>query len=146
VQLGFERRTGRGATDPFNVSLNFGYKAYLFKACWKEALRAGFDPNIGFLHLERPGKPSLILDLMEEFRPLIDRVCLSLYTRGSMPARVINARGRLTRIAYAKLLETLDERLQRSYGLDRRIGEQVSLLRDVIMGRCVEYVPYRMDW
>ena len=43
---------------------------------------AGLDPAVGFLHRDRPGRPGLALDLMEEFRPyLADRLALSLINR-----------------------------------------------------------------
>jgi CRISPR-associated protein Cas1 len=41
---------------------------------WGAALNAGLEPFAGFLHVDRPGKPSLVLDLVEEFRePVVDR-------------------------------------------------------------------------
>lgn len=47
------------------------------------ALRAvGLDPQVGFLHQLRPGRPSLALDLIEEFRPVVDALVLDLLTRG----------------------------------------------------------------
>ena len=46
------------------------------------ARRVGLDPAVGFLHRDRPGRPSLALDLMEEFRPVLaDRLALSLINR-----------------------------------------------------------------
>ena len=48
---------------------------------------AGLDPSVGFLHVDRPGRPGLALDLMEEFRPLIaDRVALALVNRQQVSA------------------------------------------------------------
>ncbi|RPI70394.1 MAG: CRISPR-associated endonuclease Cas1, partial [Desulfobacteraceae bacterium] len=49
----------------------------------------GLDPAVGFLHRDRPGRPSLALDIMEEFRPFIaDRLVLSLINR-----KQVNAKG-----------------------------------------------------
>ena len=48
------------------------------------AERLGLDPAVGFLHRDRPGRPSLALDLMEEFRHLADRVALTLINRGQL--------------------------------------------------------------
>jgi CRISP-associated protein Cas1 len=48
----------------------------------------GFDPQVGFLHADRPGRASLALDLMEELRPVMaDRLALTLINRGQMKAR-----------------------------------------------------------
>jgi len=61
-----------------NALLSFLYT--LLRHDVEGALEAvGLDPAVGFLHRDRPGRPSLALDLMEEFRaPLADRVALSL--------------------------------------------------------------------
>jgi CRISPR-associated protein Cas1 len=48
---------------------------------------AGLDPSVGFLHADRPGRPGLALDLMEEFRPLLaDRLALALVNRQQVRA------------------------------------------------------------
>ncbi|MEM2841527.1 MAG: CRISPR-associated endonuclease Cas1 [Candidatus Bathyarchaeia archaeon] len=143
--LNFHNRIGRGAVDPFNVVLNFGYQAYLFRCCWKEIVRSGFDPYDGFLHSKRPGKPSLVLDIMEEFRPLVDRVCLSLFTRNTMPKKILNKQNRLSKIAYATLLETLHARLQGHYHMDDRIADQILKVRGAVVRNDI-YKPYKMSW
>ena len=57
--------------------LNYGY-AILYSQVWGAVLNAGLEPFAGFLHVDRPGKPSLVLDLTEEFRqPVVDRVVLA---------------------------------------------------------------------
>ncbi|MBI2527298.1 MAG: CRISPR-associated endonuclease Cas1 [Candidatus Rokubacteria bacterium] len=46
-------------------------------------MNAGLEPFAGFLHVDRPGKPSLVLDLVEEFRqPVVDRAVIAALTRG----------------------------------------------------------------
>ena len=78
----FEGRTGRGAADPVNALLNYGY-GVLAQAVWGAVLNAGLEPYAGFLHVDRPGKPSLVLDLMEEFRaPVVDRPVIAMCRRG----------------------------------------------------------------
>ena len=71
-------RNRRPPTDPMNALLSFLYTLLAHDCCG--ALEGvGLDPQIGFLHEIRPGRPSLALDLMEEFRALLaDRVALSL--------------------------------------------------------------------
>jgi CRISPR-associated protein Cas1 len=74
-------RTRRPPRDPVNCVLSFAY-ALLRNDCVGAAVAAGLDPNVGFLHTDRPGRPSLALDLMEEFRPLLaDRLALTLINR-----------------------------------------------------------------
>ena len=83
-QFIFVGRTRRPPTDKVNAMLSFLYSMLtndLRSAC--EA--SGLDAAVGFLHRDRPGRPSLALDLMEEFRPvMVDRLVLSLINRGQV--------------------------------------------------------------
>lgn len=73
----FLGRRGRGATDEVNAALNYGY-GILYAQVWGAVLNAGLEPFAGFLHVDRPGKPSLVLDLTEEFRqPVVDRAVIA---------------------------------------------------------------------
>ncbi len=79
-------RTRRPPLDPANALLSFCY-ALLLSDCVAGLTSAGLDPNVGFLHSDRPGRPSLALDLMEEFRTLAaDRVVLTLINRKQVAA------------------------------------------------------------
>ncbi len=81
-EFGFPGRTGRYAEDPVNAMLNYGY-ALLEGEVWRGVHFAGLDPYGGFLHVDRPGKPSLVLDLMEEFRQqVVDKRVVALITKG----------------------------------------------------------------
>jgi len=74
-------RNRRPPLDPTNALLSFSY-ALLLHDCISALVATGLDPSVGFLHSDRPGRPSLALDLMEEFRPLIaDRHVLTLINR-----------------------------------------------------------------
>ncbi len=77
----FNGRSRRPPLDPVNALLSFLY--VLLAADCRSALETvGLDPQMGFLHRDRPGRASLALDVMEEFRaPLADRVCLTLVNR-----------------------------------------------------------------
>ncbi|MBH8553477.1 type I-D CRISPR-associated endonuclease Cas1 [Nostocaceae cyanobacterium CENA357] len=77
----FATRNRRPPTDPVNSLLSLGYS--LLRHDIQGALNiVGFDPYLGYLHTERYGRPSLALDLMEEFRPLIvDAVVLTAINR-----------------------------------------------------------------
>lgn len=73
----FETRTRRPPLDPVNALLSFAYSLLSHDCIW--ALESvGLDSYVGFLHRDRPGRSSLALDLMEEFRPCIaDRFVLT---------------------------------------------------------------------
>ena len=74
----FTVRNRRPPRDPVNSLLSFAY-AMLTKDCFSAVCTVGFDPYKGFFHAGRHGKPSLALDLLEEFRPVIaDSVVLTL--------------------------------------------------------------------
>jgi CRISPR-associated protein Cas1 len=74
----FRERSRRPPMDNMNALLSFLYTLLAHDV--SAALEAvGLDPAVGFLHRDRPGRPGLALDLMEEFRPfLADRLALSL--------------------------------------------------------------------
>lgn len=77
----FHGRSRRPPTDKVNALLSFVYTLLTHDA--SSALEAvGLDPQVGYLHADRSGRPSLALDLVEEFRPFIaDRLVLSLINR-----------------------------------------------------------------
>ncbi len=83
----FTKRNRRPPRDPVNALLSFAY-AILCKDCFSAVCAVGFDPYIGFYHCGKHGRPSLALDLMEEFRAVIaDSVVLTLInTRALTPA------------------------------------------------------------
>jgi CRISPR-associated protein Cas1 len=77
----FNGRSRRPPRDPVNALLSFLY-TLLTHDCRSAAESVGLDPAVGFLHRDRPGRPSLALDLMEELRPVLaDRLALSLINR-----------------------------------------------------------------
>jgi CRISPR-associated protein Cas1 len=78
-----DRRTRRPPRDRFNALLSFLYSMWM-NDCRSALEAAGLDPQIGFLHALRPGRAALALDLMEEFRPLADRLALTLVNRGQI--------------------------------------------------------------
>jgi CRISPR-associated protein Cas1 len=81
-KIEFSGREHQGAGDPVNSLLNYGY-GMLYTQVWGAIVQAGLEPFAGFLHVDRPGKPSLVLDLTEEFRPqLVDRVVLAYIGKG----------------------------------------------------------------
>lgn len=81
-EAGFGGRTGPGAGDAVNAALNYGY-GILYSHVWGAAMNAGLEPFAGFLHVDRSGKPSMVLDLVEEFRqPVVDRALFTWLNKG----------------------------------------------------------------
>ena len=79
--FGMRQRSRRPPRDRINALLSFAY-ALLANECASAVETAGLDPQVGFLHTLRPGRPALALDLMEEFRSIVaDRLVLSLINR-----------------------------------------------------------------
>jgi len=64
------------SSDPVNLCLNICYNL-LSGQIWKYTIKFGLDPFMGYLHVDRPGKLSLVFDLMEPFRPIADRFLVS---------------------------------------------------------------------
>lgn len=87
----FERRSRRPPLDRFNALLSFLY-TLLVHDCRTAVESVGLDAQLGFLHAVRPGRPALALDLMEEFRPLADRLALTLINRGQLTEKDFEAR------------------------------------------------------
>jgi CRISPR-associated protein Cas1 len=86
-EIRFRGRSRRPPLDPVNALLSFLY-TLLTHDCRSAAESVGLDPAVGFLHRDRPGRPSLALDLMEELRPVLaDRLALSLFNRRQLRAR-----------------------------------------------------------
>jgi CRISP-associated protein Cas1 len=91
-EIRFLGRSRRPPLDPVNALLSFLY-TLLTHDCRSAAEGVGLDPAVGFLHRDRPGRPSLALDLMEELRPILaDRLVLSLLNRRQLRARDFETR------------------------------------------------------
>jgi len=83
----FEQRNRRPPRDPVNALLSFAY-ALLCSECAGALEACGLDPQVGYLHALRSGRPALALDLMEEFRaPIADRFVLALVNRQQLKAK-----------------------------------------------------------
>jgi CRISPR-associated protein Cas1 len=145
----FFGRINRGATDKVNSMLNYGY-GILYSQVWGAVVSAGLEPFAGFLHVDRPGKPSLVLDLVEEFRqPVVDRTVVSHVNLGE----AINMEGGLldadTRKSISrKILERLESRETYSgkkYQIRSIIQIQARCLASFLRGE-KEYNPFSFKW
>ena len=149
--LGWPGREGRGALDPFNAALNYGY-GILAAHVERALVVAGLDPYGGFLHADRPGKASLIFDVIEEFRqPVVDRTLLGLVNRGFAIKR--DDTGRLESETRHKLAEKLKERLDATelYEGKRQplrivLQSQARHIATFLRGDRAEYQPFAMGW
>jgi CRISPR-associated protein Cas1 len=88
----FKERSRRPPRDNMNALLSFLYTLLVHDV--QAALETvGLDPQVGFLHQDRPGRPGLALDMMEELRPfLADRLALSLVNRRQVSSSGFQAR------------------------------------------------------
>ncbi len=144
-------RTGRGATDPVNAALNYGY-GILYAQVERAVVLAGLDPYAGFIHADRPGKPSLVLDMVEEFRvPVVDRTVFAMINRGTkLEMDKENLLVQETRRAIAdSVLERLDkpERYERKkVALRHIIQNQARHVATFVRGERAVYKPFVVRW
>jgi CRISPR-associated protein Cas1 len=87
----FEGRNRRPPRDAINAVLSFLY-ALLRNDCVSALTAIGLDPFVGYLHSDRAGRESLALDLMEEFRPWVERLGITLLNRGELKSADFNYR------------------------------------------------------
>lgn len=76
----FERRTQNPGLDPFNVCLNYMY-GITYQGIEKIIILSGLDPTAGFYHKDAYAKPTLVFDLIEPCRPIIDKALVYLFSR-----------------------------------------------------------------
>ena len=121
-------------------------------------LAAGFDPAVGFLHQDRPGRPSLGLDLMEEFRaPFADRAVLALLNReqvrdsdfdrdGSGALRLKDEARRTVLVHWQERRKEVIEHplTEEKVALGVISHVQARVLARVLRGDAAEYAPYLM--
>jgi CRISPR-associated protein Cas1 len=151
----FRERNRRPPKDPVNSLLSFGY-SILLNNVLVTIVSTGLDPFIGFLHTQEYGRPSLALDLMEEFRPLlVDRVILSLILSRQIKKNdfIKNIEGGVLIKDKAKkrLIDAINKRmnLQHYHPLFKRrleyrriIEAQVRLFEKLILDEIEEYKPF----
>nr|WP_321500800.1 CRISPR-associated endonuclease Cas1 [uncultured Dethiosulfovibrio sp.] len=125
----FSQRNRRPPKDPVNALLSFGYTLLLGRVTSAVTI-AGLDPCVGFLHPEYRGRPSLALDLMEEFRsPVVDRMIISLLNQQLLSPEnfssqenggvMLDKKGRL------KIVRSFSERIRQEV-VNRATGQRSS--------------------
>ena len=151
ADLAWPGRRTQGATDPLNSALNYGY-GILYGAVERACVLAGLDPYAGFLHVDRPGKPSLVLDLIEEFRqPIVDKTVIGMVNKG-MPV-TLDEQGRLIpesrKLLANKVLERLDGAEQfegKRHCLQSIIQMQARHVATFVRDERKGYEPFAMSW
>lgn len=151
----FNGRNRRPPRDPVNALLSFLY-ALLLTDCVAAVEGVGMDPQVGFLHAVRPGRPALGLDLMEELRPVVaDRLALTLINRRQVTnahfderpggAISLTEEGRkLVIVAYQqrKREELTHPTVGRSVPVGLIPHIQARILARTLRGDMEEYIPY----
>jgi len=148
-------RSRRPPLDRMNALLSFAY-TLLAQDCIAAAEGVGLDPQVGYLHVLRPGRPALALDLMEELRPVLaDRLVLTLINRRQIQrddfvereggAVLLSDKGRKTfLVAYQE--RKRDEVQHRVLGKKLPLGlvvhVQARLLARHLRGDLPEYLPF----
>ncbi len=145
------RRETRGATDLVNQCLNYGY-GILYAQVERAVLLAGLDPYAGYLHEDRPGKPSLVLDLIEEFRQMIVDRCVFALLNQRVPLAQ-DASGRLDAPTRTLLARRVNERLEtdapyrgRRPRLRTILQSQARHLATYLRGESAPYTPWMARW
>ena len=150
----FTARTRRPPLDPVNALLSFLY-SLLTKEAVRACLAVNLDPYVGFFHQLRYGRPSLALDLTEEFRPLIaDSVVLTLLNNGVLGGSDFLRRGpacALREPARRRVVEAFEDRMDTlvrhplfgyTVSYRRVIEVQARLVARVVAGELERYPPF----
>lgn len=147
----FTTRTRRPPRDPVNALLSLGY-TFLMSAVYRAVVMVGLDPCLGFLHSLEYGRPSLVLDLMEEWRPvLIDSLVSAIlnlevlkpsdFQRFDYEDDVDNEEGiRLTSAGWRKFVSQYERRMNDK--VTYHIDGMERLYRDIILCQARQFVQY----
>jgi CRISPR-associated protein Cas1 len=150
ADCGWPGREGRGATDSINCALNYGY-GILYGQVERALVLAGLDPYAGFIHVDRPGKPSLTLDLIEEFRQaVVDRTVIGLVNKG---VAIEQTDGRLEHATRRMLAEKVLGRLESAEPYEGKrlplraiLQSQARHLAGFFRGERASYEPFVSSW
>ncbi|MBS7612287.1 CRISPR-associated endonuclease Cas1 [Candidatus Bathyarchaeota archaeon] len=136
--------------DPINIMLNFCY-GLLASEIWLAVDSSGLDPYAGFLHVDSPRRPALVMDILEEFRqPVVDRTVLRLASSFKDFSSIVEGRY-LKREARFQVVKAFSERLSevltfsnRSLPLSSHIFLQPRRVAEFISGRSSDYAPFTL--
>ena len=145
-KVDFEGRVTKGAEDVVNASLNYGY-AILYGRVHHHAVRAGLSLNVSFLHAMDGNKPTLVFDLIEEFRAfVVDRTIVSMLNNNE-PLK-LDKEKRLDRKSRQLIAKNVLEKIgaftrhkKASKKIDTIISEQAYMLARAVKG-LTAYKPF----
>ena len=138
--------------DPFNLSLNYTY-SLLASQIWFAVELSGLDPFIGYLHEDNNRRPSLVMDIMEEFRqPVVDKPLIAYFVKHKVEAeKTIDENGRLREDFRKQLLKIFFEELDRTVTFMNRampvrghMHLQPKRLAKYLLGISPAYQPYNV--
>lgn len=146
----FFGRVRHGATDVVNAALNYGY-GVLYGNCFNAIIKAGLNPMTGFLHSYQTGKPTLVYDLVEEFRAFtVDRGIFTLLNRGEKLEQ--GEDGLLSTETRKKIAKSVIDRLSSEvwfqghrFTLNEVIQEQASNIKKHLYNK-KQYHPFLGRW
>ena len=150
-QYGWPGRKTRGAGDAINSSLNYGY-GILYGQIERALVLAGLDPYGGFIHADRPGKPSLVFDLIEEFRQIVvDRTIVGMANKKM--ALELDGKGLLVKGSRRAIAEKVLARLEAAERYERKrqplriiIQSQARHIATFVRGDRKIYKPFIAKW
>ena len=136
-------RVTYNAPDAINQSINYGY-GFLYNRIQSALIHTGLNLYYSYLHSEQSGKPTLVYDLIEEFRQaVVDREIISILNRG---AKLKSSKGRLTQKSIKVISQNIQERLitptkwrKGKYKLTSIMDEQVLALSHAIQDEQTKY-------
>ena len=139
------RKRYENPEDPVNMALNLGY-SLLEADCYVAIASTNLDPYAGFLHVDNPRRPALVMDFMEQFRqPVVDQIVLPMAERG----RLSMEGGGLTKDSVNALIKAYSERLReeathrgRRAPMESHILFQARHLEDRIRVGIPTYIPF----
>lgn len=149
--VSFEGRVRKGANDLFNSMLNYGY-SILYARLWACIVRSGLNPGISYLHTEQHNKPTLVYDLIEQFRvQAVDKPLVAMAIKEENLK--IDKTGYLTEETKKRVVQKILERIN-SFEMFR--GKEMRLIdifqrqtddfQKYLIGEIKTYKPYLMKW
>ncbi|MEX2680848.1 MAG: CRISPR-associated endonuclease Cas1 [Candidatus Sigynarchaeota archaeon] len=159
-EFNFTGRNRRPPRDPVNAMLSLGYT--ILQGYVSIGVAAvGLEPFAGFMHADRSGKPSLVLDMMEEFRqPVVDKLVVSLVTRGNIKPSHFTSKPSGVQLTdagsdifiprlvkrVAPLRPSEEEEGSGSKNYYKEIIKQARDMSRFLLGNITDYEPHLMEW
>ena len=151
----FEKRSKRPPGDEVNALLSFGY-TMMYSEVFNMVNAAGYDPYIGYLHHDKYGKPGLVLDLLEEFRAIVDNLVKRLLNRQVIKKNFFQEKYggyELTEEGLKLFLKKFEQKMisefkhpiyDRKVDMRETIDLQARMLAKMLTGEIEEYIAFEV--